>query len=73
MSYKNAFIDVYKYVDPEGSAGKGSVKRSEGVTSEMNLRNPFYTGDEHGSKGSLYDRMHYCSYYWPQGKRRGCN
>ena len=35
------FGDVYKWVNQKASAAVLAVKRSVGVTSEVNLRNPF--------------------------------
>ena len=36
------FGDVYKWVNQKASAAVLAVKRSVGVTSEVNLRNPFF-------------------------------
>ena len=37
---------VYKYVDQKGSAAMLAIKRSEGVTPKVNLRNPLHVGEE---------------------------
>ena len=44
LSLTNVY--VYKYMDPKGVAAMLAVKRSAGVTPEVNLRNQLYVGDE---------------------------
>ena len=57
-------MDVYKDVDPEGSAAMLCVKRSAGVTLRVNLRNLLHTGDEAHNQGISphHHRMYYYSY-----------
>ena len=40
------FVYTYKYVDIEGSAAMLTAKGTVGIAPEVNLRNPFHTGDE---------------------------
>ena len=37
---------VYKYVDLNGLADMLATKRSAGVASEVNVRNPLHAGDQ---------------------------
>ena len=42
----NACTEVCKFIDKKGLAVMLTVKRSAGVTSEVNLRNPLHMCDE---------------------------
>ena len=42
----NSCIQVYKCVNCKGVAAVLAMKRSAGVTPEVNLRNPFHVGQE---------------------------
>ena len=42
---------LYKYMDHKGSAAMLPIKRSAGVASEVNLRNPLYVGKKAHKKG----------------------
>ena len=42
-----------KYVDPKGSVAVVTIKRSAGVTPEVNLRNPLHAGQK-AHKGGIH-------------------
>ena len=46
---------MWKYMDQKGPTAMLGIKRSAGVTPEMNLRNPLHTGDAAHRQGIYPD------------------
>ena len=51
---RNPPMLMYKYVDKKGSAAMLAIKSSAGITSKVNLRDPFHAGDETLERGDFH-------------------